>query len=121
MARRELTVISEGRPLFPAAIELIGFTRFSVSRIFHDSFSFATVFPILEAQKGLRTGREIRASDPTSGDRSWRPTRTGSSAAQLERDIEELPERQRQVILLVGLEGMSYELGGRYACSRVAG
>jgi DNA-directed RNA polymerase specialized sigma24 family protein len=44
-----------------------------------------------------------------------------SSAAQLERAIEELPERQRQVILLVGLEGMSYEPGRRYGCSRVAG
>jgi len=49
-------------------------------------------------------------ADPGKRPKSVRPilaTRIVLWAAQLQRAIEELPEGQRQVILLVRLEGMS--------------
>jgi len=62
-----------------------------------------------QVRKRVREGTVIEISDFETGLHA-RPSQLGSvELKELERALQRLPEEQRQVILLIGLEGMAYE------------
>jgi len=75
----------------------------------------AWLFTILHNQnvnEVRRAAREVAAVDVTDCSAALTATTDPTASRQLlelERALAQLPEEQRQVILLVGLEGMSYE------------
>jgi RNA polymerase sigma-70 factor (ECF subfamily) len=73
----------------------------------------AWLFTILHNQYVNRIRREIRAGNPVSIEDAALPGRppdqeAGLELRDLERALSQLPEEQRSVILLIGLEGLPY-------------
>lgn len=63
-----------------------------------------------DVRRNIRTGQEVEIDSESA--RALRATTDPSGSRQLmelERALGELPMEQRQVILLIGMEGMSYE------------